>query len=149
MCRTMVGVRLWSLHPSQLDRAALIACWREALLAQAVLAGRTRGYTRHPQLDRFRASGEPIDTIGRYLTALADEAHARGYRFDRNRIDAQGEASGQLAVASGQLDFEWAHLGAKLAVRAPADARRWLASSPRSHPLFVVVEGDVEAWERG
>ena len=32
-------MRLWSLHPSQLDRRALVAGWREALLAQKVLAG--------------------------------------------------------------------------------------------------------------
>ncbi|MFC2473489.1 MAG: pyrimidine dimer DNA glycosylase/endonuclease V, partial [Actinomyces sp.] len=48
-------MRMWSLHPSHLDRAGLVACWRESLLAQAVLAGRTRGYRNHPQLERFRA----------------------------------------------------------------------------------------------
>jgi len=47
-------VRIWSLHPKYLDRQGLTACWREALLAQAVLNGATRGYTRHPQLVRFR-----------------------------------------------------------------------------------------------
>ena len=141
-------MRLWSLHPSQLDRAALVACWREALLAQAVLAGRTRGYTRHPQLERFRATDNPGATIGSYLSALADEADARGYHFDRSRVDTQGEANGQLAVTSGQLEFEWAHLGAKVAVRSPADARRLEGLAPLPHPLFTVVEGAVEAWER-
>lgn len=43
-------MRLWSLHPSLLDRAALIAGWREALLAQKVLRGQTTGYRHHPQL---------------------------------------------------------------------------------------------------
>lgn len=52
-------MRIWSLHPSQLDRQGLLACWREALLAQAVLAGRTRGYTRHPQLQRKLAERSP------------------------------------------------------------------------------------------
>ena len=47
-------MRLWSLHPSLLDRAALIAGWREALLAQKVLRGQTTGYRHHPQLVRFR-----------------------------------------------------------------------------------------------
>jgi hypothetical protein len=117
-------------------------------LAQAVLAGRTRGYTRHPQLDRFRATETPLETIGRYLSALADEADARGYRFDRSRIDAPGEANAQLTVASGQLEYEWAHLGAKLAARSPADARRWEGSTPKPHPLFTVVVGPTEAWER-
>ena len=46
-------MRLWSVHPSVLDRMALVACWREALLAQNVLAGATRGYTRHPWLVRL------------------------------------------------------------------------------------------------
>ena len=32
-------MRIWSLHPQHLDRQALIACWRETLLAQAVIAG--------------------------------------------------------------------------------------------------------------
>lgn len=142
-------MRLWSLHPKQLDRAALVACWREALLAQAVLAGRTRGYTRHPQLERFRAQPDPIATIGAYLIGHAVEAERRGYRFDRDRIDAPGEPNGQLAVASGQLAFEWAHLGAKLAVRSPGDARRWADSAAQPHPVFHIVEGGVESWERG
>ena len=30
-------MRLWSLHPSLLDRRALVADWREGLLAQKVL----------------------------------------------------------------------------------------------------------------
>ena len=43
-------MRIWSLHPRYLDRQGLTACWREGLLAQAVLAGRTRGYRQHSQL---------------------------------------------------------------------------------------------------
>jgi len=53
-------MRMWSVHPSHLDRAGLVACWRESLLAQAVLAGRTRGYRNHPQLERFRAVPDPV-----------------------------------------------------------------------------------------
>jgi hypothetical protein len=36
-------MRLWTLHPKHLDQRGLVALWREALLAQAVLAGRTIG----------------------------------------------------------------------------------------------------------
>ena len=63
-------MRMWSVHPSHLDRAGLVACWRESLLAQAVLAGRTRGYRNHPQLERFRAVHDPITpavAVGAYL----------------------------------------------------------------------------------
>ena len=56
-------MRLWSLHPDDLDRAALVAGWREGLLAQKVLRGLTTGYRNHPQLDRFRARiGEIVGT---------------------------------------------------------------------------------------
>lgn len=141
-------MRLWSLHPSHLDRAALVAGWREALLAQAVLAGRTRGYTRHPQLERFRAAPDPARMVGAYLTGLGEEADARGYRFDRGRIDVPGAADGALSVTTGQLAVEWAHLGAKLAARSPGDHERWSQSMPRPHRLFAVVDGEAAPWER-
>ena len=37
-------MRLWTLHPKYLDPQGLVALWREALLARAVLQGKTRGY---------------------------------------------------------------------------------------------------------
>ena len=79
-------MRLWSIHPQYLDPQGLVALWREALLAQAVLRGETRGYRNHPQLDRFRALADPASGIGGYLAALADEAERRGYHFDRSRL---------------------------------------------------------------
>lgn len=79
-------MRIWSVHPHHLDRQGLVACWRETLLAQAVLAGRTAGYTRHPQLVRFREHDDPVSLVGAYLHGLADETDARRYRFDRSRI---------------------------------------------------------------
>lgn len=156
-------MRLWSLHPSALDRQGLIACWREALLAQAVLLGRTRGYTRHPQLERFRAHEEPPAAIGAYLSGLHAEALARGYRFDAGRIAhpaetaSAGAAPGEVPridVTLGQLEFEQAHLRAKLARRSPemlqqqADAPEGAESPPPVHPLFRAVAGDIESWER-
>src|SRR5690606_31287529 len=121
---------LWSLHPRHLDRAGLVAGWREALLAQAVLAGRTTGYRQHPQLVRFRESPEPLHAIGLFLVGLYDEAVARGYRFDRGKILLDAAPVSQLPVSIGQLDFEWRHLGEKLARRSPTDWERWQHSSP-------------------
>lgn len=141
-------MRLWSLHPVHLDRVGLVACWRESLLAQAVLAGRTKGYLRHPQLERFRAAADPLGTLGRYLMGLADEADRRGYRFNRTLIDSAGGQVEALTVTVGQLDLEWRHLGAKLAVRSPEALACWLDSAPSAHPLFTVVDGAVEPWER-
>ncbi|MDH4286765.1 MAG: pyrimidine dimer DNA glycosylase/endonuclease V, partial [Gallionella sp.] len=67
-------MRLWSLHPKYLDTQGLVALWREALLAQAVLRGETRGYRNHPQLDRFRSHSAPLAAISLYLKAIHGEA---------------------------------------------------------------------------
>ncbi|KHL00117.1 hypothetical protein LK09_01195 [Microbacterium mangrovi] len=142
-------MRLWSLHPGSLDRAGLVACWRESLLAQAVLTGATAGYRHHPQLERFRAEPDPVAAVGAYLTGLADEADRRGYRFDRTRVVSPAAPHPVIAVTDGQLAHEWAHLGRKLAARSPDDARRWAEAVPRPHPLFHVVAGPVASWERG
>jgi hypothetical protein len=148
-------VRLWSVHPRYLDRAALVACWREGLLAQHVLVaddeGRVVGYRAHPQLLRLRAHDEPLALVGAYLAALADEADARGYRFDRTRVRraARPDEVTPVPVTTGQLDLEWAHLRAKLAARAPDVAARWAAvDRPDPHPVLVVVPGSVADWER-
>ena len=140
-------MRLWSLHPRYLDAKGLVALWREGLLAQAVLLGRTRGYVHHPQLARFRASPSPGAQIAAYLLEVHAESVRRGYAFDAGRI-VPGGAMGPLPVTDGQLAYEWAHLVGKLRVRAPdwlqqiAGVRR-----PDPHPSFRVIPGDVAAWE--
>lgn len=102
-------MRLWSLNPCYLDAKGLVALWREALLAQKVLAGETRGYTRHPQLIRFRRCPDPRGAIAFYLSAVCDEADRRGYNFDRAKIDER-DFNGSLAVTEGQVIYEWEHL---------------------------------------
>ena len=149
-------MRLWSLHPSLLDRQGLVACWREALLAQAVLLGRTRGYTQHPQLDRFKAHPQPELAIGAYLAGVHAEAVKRGYRFDVTRIvDIPTDADVALIeVTFGQLGFELSHLRAKLFQRSPdfltehADILETTEQLISTHPLFVAVAGTIEPWER-
>jgi hypothetical protein len=114
-----------------------------------VLGGATRGYTRHPQLERFRGLPVPLEAVGAYLAAIADEAEARGYRFDRGRIASLPAGPVVLAVETGQLDYEWRHLMRKLEVRSPDVAARWAAVlQPDPHPLFTLVEGPVASWER-
>ena len=71
-------MRLWSLHPRYLDRTGLVALWREALLAQAVLRGETRGYLRHPRLVRFRNHPDTEGAIAAYLEEVRREASGRG-----------------------------------------------------------------------
>jgi len=137
------------VNPQYFDRQALTACWREALLAQAVLAGSTKGYRQHPQLERFRDQAAPEAAIARFLSGIADEADARGYHFTRSKILEHTEAVPLISVTSGQLSYEWAHLAAKLAKRSPTVAARWAKlDEPRPHPLFTVVAGPIAPWER-
>lgn len=140
-------MRLWSLHPQYLDTKGLVALWRESLLAQAVLAGQTRGYRHHPQLTRFFQSVAPMNTIAAYLHVVHAEAVRRGYRFDEKKIGRSGMVE-LLPVTAGQLDYEWWHLANKLRTRAPACLARLETVKRREpHPLFRVVAGDIAEWE--
>jgi hypothetical protein len=56
-------MRLWSIHPGYLDAKGLVALWREALLAQNVLLRNTKGYKKHPQLEQFNNTSNPIGAI--------------------------------------------------------------------------------------
>jgi len=141
-------MRLWSIHPKYLDAKGLVALWREGLLAQAVLSGRTRGYRHHPQLQRFRESADPSKYIAEYLRVVHREAARRGYRFDIAKVGPGGRVE-KAGVTMGQLEYEWTHLRRKLATRAPD----WLKTlraidAPQPHPLFHVVEGGIATWER-
>ena len=139
-------MRLWTLHPSHLDPPGLVALWREALLAKAVLQRRTRGYRHHPQLQRFQHHPRPVAAINTYLAGVLAEARRRGYRFDARK--AQGAQTSRLIPASsGQLAYEWSHLLRKLRRRSPAAYRRLRRTRPRAHELFRLARGPVAAWE--
>ncbi len=140
-------MRLWTLHPKYLDVRGLVALWREALLAQAVLRGRTRGYRHHPQLDRFREQPAPRSAINAYLQAIHAESVARGYRFDRAKA-GRVATPGKIMATTGQLEYEWQHLLGKLRDRSPSDYRRMKdLGRPQAHPLFALAEGPVAPWE--
>lgn len=142
-------MRLWTIHPRYLDPQGLVAAWREALLAQKVLAGRTRGYRHHPQLIRFQERADPTGAIYAFLTGLAAEADARGYHFDRSRIQGRPTRV-KIKETEGQLLFEWRHLRRKLKVRSPDVLRKWRGvAAPEAHPLFRIGKGKVRPWEKG
>lgn len=141
-------MRLWSLHSKYLDRQGLLAVWREGLLAQKVLRGRTKGYRKHPQLQRFRQQKDPIAAIGEYLRGVHQESVVRGYRFDQRKI-VSDKISPKIKVTAGQAKHELQHLLKKLRQR---DQKKYLVAKSekniRLHPLFKVVKGSIEEWER-
>lgn len=140
-------MRLWTLHPKYLDAKGLAALWREALLAQKVLKGETRGYNNHPQLIRFRAQADPMAAIAKYLGYVYEEARQRGYRFDREKIEPSWTAA-RIPCTRGQLLYEWDHLKRKMMTRDSAHhAGKAEIAIPDPHPLFMIVSGDIEPWE--
>lgn len=141
-------MRLWSIHPRYLDPQGLVALWREALLARAVLRDETKGYRHHPQLERFQSHPSPRYAISAYLSGIYLEASARGYAFDRTKVGPVRSIEG-IVVTRGQLEYEWEHLLRKLSERSPALYRQWRGlESPECHPLLRCRAGKVEAWER-
>jgi hypothetical protein len=140
-------MRLWSLHPKYLDAKGLVALWREALLAQKVLRGKTKGYRHHPQLIRFQAHQKPVAAVATFLKAVHAEATRRGYEFDGSKI-ARAAKGIVLEETDGQLLYEWEHLRRKLKHRAPQlfAAHREIAS-PEPHPIFRVIAGEIREWE--
>jgi hypothetical protein len=141
-------MRLWTLHPRYLDPQGLVALWREALLAKAVIGGKTRGYRHHPQLNRFQIHRLPRTAISAYLHHVHQEAASRGYNFDRDKV---GPVRGEITLPStiGQMQYEWDHLLRKLRARNPALHRQWRKlEAPESHPVFRLSAGGIEPWER-
>jgi len=141
-------MRIWSLHPEFLDNKGLVAVWRETLLAKVVLEGKTTGYNHHPQLNRFRASEYPLDAINYYLSEVYKEAVKRGYRFDKTKFNVP-QKTPTMPVTRGQVQYETVHLLEKLKKRDPERFNALaLYSLPGVHPVFYVVEGEVEEWEK-
>jgi hypothetical protein len=140
-------MRLWTIHPQYLDVKGLLALWRESLLAQKVLEGKTKGYRNHPQLRRFRESADAVGAVASYLRCIYREAARRGYRFSREKINP-ADFNGSIDCTRGQLLYEWNHLKRKLQLRDEARYRELQRiEEPEAHPLFNIVEGDVEGWE--
>jgi hypothetical protein len=115
-----------------------------------VLQGLTRGYRNHPQLYRFKIYEKPLDLIDAYLYQVYLEASRRGYKFDISKIKVI-ELIGVTSVTRGQLIYEYKHLLGKLEKRD----KKWLEKirtiRPEellANPVFNVVEGGVEEWEK-
>jgi len=141
-------MRIWSIHPKYLDSKGLVALWRETLLAKNVLENKTKGYKNHPQLNRFRQSKKAIDCIHHYLSEIYKEAERRNYNFNKDKISDNFKRR-TLTVTRGQMDFEIMHLKAKLKLRDKKKLKELTAiKNFKCHPLFIVIEGRVEPWEK-
>jgi hypothetical protein len=144
-------MRLWSIHPKHLDTKGLLALWREGLLALSVLQGQTKGYTRHPQLERFRKCAHPVPALQAFLTEVQRDATRRGYRFNAEKIGeptANFEGTNKITVTTAQIQFETTHLMKKLRARSPKIAEELAESEVLLNPVFTAIPGPIEPWER-
>jgi hypothetical protein len=141
-------MRIWSIHPKYLDSKGLVALWRETLLAKKVLEGKTKGYKNHPQLERFKKSKSPVDCINHYLSIIFRESAARGYNFNKDKVDWHFKRI-TLKVTTGQINYERTHLLNKLKFRNNIQYRLLVKEKYfQPHPLFKTIEGKIEVWEK-
>lgn len=150
-------MRLWSLHPSYLDKQALQVCWADALQAleyykqeRAYMKGITNDLSPYfyPCLDRFRMTGSPIAHITNYLHGLCDESERRNTPFGRAKLP-EFTPGLRLKVTDGQIAREEKLLLLQLNRRK--QTQLWMdlfvAEYVQPHPLFEIVSGPVEPWE--
>ncbi len=140
-------MRIWSIHPRYLDTKGLVALWREALLAKYVMEGKTKGYKNHPQLIRFETGKKPFDSINQYLSVVYKEAVNRGYNFDKNKVQWSFKPV-ELTVTKGQIKYETIHLKKKLKLRDISKYNDLITQKEiLAHPLFKIIDGEIEDWE--
>ena len=143
-------MRLWTISFKYLDAKGFVALWREALLAKNVLAGLTKGYKNHPQLDRFYAHENALEAINAYLAEVYAQACARGYKFDAAKAGEFDERNlVKIAVSSGQIEYEFAFLQKKLKSRdVKAYERNLSVKNIEIASIFKEVDGGIEPWEK-
>jgi hypothetical protein len=140
-------MRIWSIHPKYLDTKGLVALWRETLLAKNVLEDKTKGYKNHPQLTRFKNSDNPLQGINQYLEAVYQESVTRGYHFNKDKCNFCHELV-NLTVTRRQIEYEMQHLLKKLKTRDIERYHRLLKETNiEPHPLFKIIDGEIEEWE--
>ncbi|MCX6823366.1 MAG: pyrimidine dimer DNA glycosylase/endonuclease V [candidate division SR1 bacterium] len=141
-------MRLRSIHPSYLDRQGLLAVRREGLLAKKVLAGKTKGYTQHPQLERFKVQKNSAQYIDAYLYHIYEEAKKRGYVFDQSKIN-HVKVQSKISITEGQIIYEYQRLQSKLQTRTPDKHKQnQKEKSIQPHPLFMQISGPIASREK-
>ena len=99
-------------------------------------------------MSRFQAQADPRAAIERYLHGVHAQSLARGYRFDATKLHPIGNAA-SIQATVGQLAYEWQHLLGKLQARSPTVFAQWReVAMPEPNPMFALVPGPIEPWER-
>jgi len=145
-------MRIWSLHPKYLDSKRLVAQWREALLCKAVIEGKTKGYTKHPQFLRIKEQHpDPLSFINMYLKEIKEEGDRRGYKFDGSKIDEVITNIDKIYVTTGQLEYEFEHIQKKIGEfneKYIENENSFLEEGIEPNNMFLVTFGDIMEYEK-
>lgn len=131
-------MRMWSFHPKYLDPKGFVAEWRETLLARNVLKGLTKGWVKHPQLNRFRKAKDQIGFINRYLCVIYEDSVRRNYHFDKNKLcdDLSNEV---VEISKEDLLNEWNVYLNKIKKRSNKLYKTMkYIKIPELHPCFII-----------
>lgn len=141
-------MRLWSFHPKYLDNIGLSRAINEGISGYKALTGQQKMWANHSQLIRFKATDKPEYYLQIYLNQIFIERLNKW----RDTIDAPhitADMNPLLEVTEGQLIYEWNHYLNKLAIRNKTlyNTLKQI-DTPEPHPIFKVIEGDIEQWEK-
>lgn len=141
-------MRIWTIHPKYLDGIGLVSAWREGIGARNIIAENKIGYSRHPQLDRFRSKS--VDFLNAYLYFLNEEAEKRGYKFDKSKIASFSLKGDRIPVNKGQVEYEFKLLQHKLSVRnKEVYAVNKKVRNIQVIPIYrILPSSKIEDWER-
>jgi len=95
-----------------------------------------------------KEASNSVGMVDVYLLGIYDEAVKRKFNFNRNKINSVCSRK-MITVTDGQLEYETKHLKRKLERRNHAfyiKIAKIVILKP--HPLFRVIGGTVEAWEK-
>jgi hypothetical protein len=89
-----------------------------------------------------------VAAINYYLEIVAEEGTRRGYHLNIAKISC-GLHPPQITVTDAQLQFERMHLQKKLQQRDSSRIALLMQTEiAELHPLFVMIPGPVEPWEK-
>ena len=101
---------------------------------------------------RFKNHNRPLRALGFYLLKIYEESCRRGYNYAKFKIVQPTNEVDPIEITSGQLIYESGILIERLRKRSPEKHNEIIKSATINyldpHPLFVVVEGEVEFWEK-
>ena len=144
-------MRLWSFHPKYLDNVGLSRAINESISGYKALTGKQEMWKNHPQLERFKASNNPMSNFQDYAFVLCRHKFEQ-WLEQLETIPTETEYEIVMTVTKGQLQYEWKHYLNKLKTQKGRDKELYeklkLIENPEPHPLFEVVEGDIESWEK-